>query len=141
MKYPLCLLGVGAAITLATGAQAYAQYDYAHDAITAIARGRHASFPSANCVVWANAEELGVGPAQLDGYHGLAMNINLHPLPGDGGATTFLVGMENLKRGFPTAPQWMISALERNRAAIEAACAKDSDTPILISRLSAKDRH
>jgi hypothetical protein len=123
-----------------TKAKAEAQSGYATDAITAIAPSRHATFPTATCTVWANAEGLGVGPAQLNGFHGLSLSINPHPLPTDGGPITLDTAVGVMKASLPGAPAWMVKAIENHRAAIDAACAKDSETPILIYRLTDKDR-
>lgn len=122
-----------------TGA-AQAQGSYTRDAITAIAPDRHASFPSATCTIWANAEGLGVGPQQLDGLHGVAFAINEHPLPSEGAGTSFDAGLAWARKEQSKAPAWMFDAIAKHRAAIEAACAKDSETPIVISKLTARDK-
>ena len=134
-----------AALTLGLGALipagvALAQSGYTRDAITAIAPGRHQAFPTATCTVWANAEDLGVGPADLDGYHGISFGVNEHPIANDGSGVSFDAGIAAAKKALPKAPAWMFAAIEKNKAAIEAACAKDSENPILIRKLTAKDK-
>lgn len=128
-----------AAVTLSVSGISWAQTEYARDAITAIAPNRHAAFPTGSCTVWANAEGLGVGPSELDGLHGVAFLINPRPVQGEGGPVTFESGVASAKKD-SKAPAWMFAAIEKNRAAIEAACAKDSETPILIHKLTAKDK-
>ncbi|MGZ3375852.1 MAG: hypothetical protein ACXU8S_04580 [Phenylobacterium sp.] len=116
--------------------------DYDRDVITVVTLSRHSAFPSATCMVWANAEDLGVGPAQLNGFHGLSFNINLTPLPDEASKvpTTFAQGIAAMKAQYPTAPAWMVSALEKHRAQIEAACAKDQPTPFKVYALTKKDQ-
>jgi hypothetical protein len=115
--------------------------DYARDQITAVANLRHAIPPSANCVVWANAEGLGVGPDQLGGLHGVSMIINPAPLPEEPAAkpVTFADGLASLKTQYPQAPAWFFAAIEKTRAAVEAACAKDVADPIKITALTKRD--
>jgi len=127
-------------LILAAPAAAFADSDYARDAITAIAPGRHQAFPTGTCTVWANAEGLGVGPGELDGLHGVAFSINEHPVAGEGGALSFDTGLAVARKSQPKAPAWLFTAIEKNRAAIQAACARDSQTPILIRKLTGKDK-
>lgn len=116
-----------------------ADSEYGRDLIS-VATGLHWSIPTANCIVWANAEGLGVGPAQLGGFHGLSMNINLKPLPQENPhPTTFESGMAELKSSFPTAPAWLLKTLEKNRAAIEAACVQDHPTPFKVYSITRRD--
>jgi hypothetical protein len=140
MQRSLQLGACSAAIVLGFGAAAWAQGDYAHDAITAIAPNRHGSPPTGSCTVWANAEGLGVGAAQLDGMHGVTVSINPHPAPGESSPLSFATGLEVAKKEQPKAPAWMFAAIQKSRAAIEAACGKDSATPILVRRLTTKDK-
>jgi hypothetical protein len=116
--------------------------DYDRDVITVVTLVRHTAYPSATCTVWANAEGLGVGPAQLDGFHGLTFNINLHPLPDEAAKspTTFDQGLAAMKAQYPKAPAWMVSALQKHRAEIEAACGKDQPTPVKVYTLTKKDQ-
>ena len=116
--------------------------DYDRDVITVVTLSRHSAYPSATCMVWANAEGLGVGPAQLDGFHGVTFNINLTPLPDEAAKqpTTFAQGIAAMKAKFPTVPAWMVSVLEKHRPAIEAACAKDQPTPFKVYTLTKKDQ-
>jgi hypothetical protein len=116
--------------------------DYDRDAITVVTLARHSAYPSATCLVWANAEDLGVGPAQLDGFHGLTFNINVTPMPNEASKvpTTVAQGLAAMKAQYPKAPAWMVAALEKHRAAIEAACAKDQPTPFKVYTLTKKDQ-
>lgn len=113
---------------------------YGQDLISVVTE-QHASVPTGTCVVWANAEGLGVGPAQLGAYHGVSMNIDLRPLAKDGPPTPFSAGVAAMRRQFPTVPDWMVKALEKNRAAIEKACVEDHETPVTIARLTAADKN
>ena len=115
--------------------------DYVHDAITVATPGRTFDVgPTATCVVWENAEGVGIGPAQLDGMHGLSMSINVKPLPNDSGVfTSFEAGLRSLKANAPHAPGWMFAALERNRAAIEKRCGEEHGEPFVISKITRKD--
>jgi hypothetical protein len=112
--------------------------DYGQDLIS-VATDQHGAVPTGNCVVWANAEGLGVGPGQLGAFHGVSMNINLKPLGKDGAPTPFAVGIAALRRQFPTAPDWLVKAIEKNQAAIEQACVEDHDTPVTIHKITAAD--
>jgi hypothetical protein len=120
---------------------AEAALEYGRDLISVVT-GRQARTPTGNCLVWANAEGLGVGPAQLGGMHGVSMNINPKPLPGDGmPPTSFDAGLAELKASFPTTPAWIVETLQKNRAAIEAACGEDHETPFKVHAITAADRH
>lgn len=113
---------------------------YGRDLISVATPGRHGvPAATANCLVWANAEGLGVGPAQLGGLHGLTMNINLTPLPGEG-PTSFDAGLAQLKTTYPNAPAWLVATLQKNRATIEARCAEDHPEPLKIYTIRAADR-
>lgn len=114
--------------------------DYGQDLIS-VATEQHEAVPTGNCIVWANAEGLGVGPAQLGGYHGISMNIDLKPLGKDGPPTSFAAGLAGLRRRSPTAPDWLVKAIEKNQAAIEKACVEDHDAPMTIQKLTAADEH
>lgn len=115
---------------------------YGRNLISVATISRHSDFPSANCMVWANAEGLGVGPAQLGGYHGLTMNINPKPLAVESGkATTFEDGFAEMKARYPTAPAWLLKTVEKNRNAILLACEQDHGTPFTVHRISAADAH
>lgn len=116
--------------------------DYGRDLISVVTLGRHATFPTANCMVWATAEGLGVGPAQLDGYHGVNMNINLQPLPGEAATqpTPFSAGIAQIKSHYPTTPAWLLKTVEKNREPIEAACAQDHPTPFKVYAITARDK-
>jgi hypothetical protein len=141
LKWAL-IAGIGAiAVGSAHAAPAPAS-DYDRDAITVVTLSRHTAYPSATCLVWANAEDLGVGPAQLDGFHGLTFNINPHPLPDEAAKlpTTFDQGLAAMKAQYPKAPAWMVAALQKHRAEIEAACGKDQPTPVKIYTLTKKDQ-
>ncbi len=116
--------------------------DYDRDVITVVTLSRHTAFPSATCLVWANAEGLGVGPAQLDGMHGLSFNINEHPMAEEAAKlpTTFDQGLAAMKAQYPKAPAWMVAALQKHRAEIEAACGKDQPTPFKVYALTKRDQ-
>lgn len=116
--------------------------DYGRDLISVVTTQRHDAVASANCVVWANAEGLGVGPADLGGLHGLAMAINPKPLASETGVepSTVATALPGLKREYPKAPPWLFAALEKNAAAIEAACVQGHEEPFTIRRLTAADK-
>lgn len=115
--------------------------EYTHDAITVATPGRHAVFQTATCLVWANAEGLGMGPAELDGMHGVSMLINPHPLAGETGVpTSFAAGLAEMKARFPEAPAWIWTTIEKNRDAIEAACGQDHEAPLKVHTITARDR-
>jgi hypothetical protein len=122
-------------------AETNAEPGYARDVISVVTLGRHSAFPTATCLVWANAESHGVGPQQLHGFHGLNLQINLHPLPNELGQhpTTFADGMAALKGQFPDAPAWILSALERNRPKIEAACDQDHPQPYVVYKVTRRE--
>lgn len=114
--------------------------DYARDQITVTASGREQTMPTANCLVWANAEGFGVGPDQLGGLHGLQMNINEHPLAAEEPhPQTFAVGMANVKAAVPTAPAWLMATLQKNQAAIETACAVEHMEPFKVYTITKAD--
>jgi hypothetical protein len=127
-------------------APAFAQHDaaspYDRDVISVVTLGRHSTFPTASCLVWANAEGLGVGPAQLHGYHGVSMQINIHPMSAETNQhpTTFANGLSALKSEFPDAPAWIVAALEKNRDKIEAGCAEDHTEPYIIHKITRADQ-
>jgi hypothetical protein len=135
----LALAAAGPALAAPKAAPAS---DYERDLISVVTPGRHSDFPTANCYVWVNAEGLGVGPAQLNGFHGVSLNINLQPLPNESSKqpTSFATGMAELKAKYPTAPAWMIKTVENNQAAIEAACAQDHPTPFKVYGVTARDK-
>jgi hypothetical protein len=113
---------------------------YGRDLISVATPGRQAApAPSNDCVVWANAEGLGVGPAQLGGLHGVVMHLNEAPLSSET-ATTFAAGLAELKATYPTAPAWLVGALEKNKAAIQNGCAADHPEPFVVKKLTAADR-
>ena len=148
MQRFLIVTTVSAVLTLAVAGpapaapKAAAASDYDRDLISVVTLGRHSDFPTANCYVWVNAEGLGVGPAQLDGFHGVSLNINLQPLPNESAKapTTFAMGLAALKSKFPTTPAWLIKTVERRQAAIEAACAQDHPTPFKVYGITARDK-
>ena len=109
------------------------------DLISVSAANRHAQFPSASCIVWADAEGLGVGPSQLNGYQGLSMTINTHPLPSES-VTTFAAGIAELKARSPKAPAWLIRTIEKSQSAIEAECLQEHLTPYKIRAITKRDR-
>lgn len=111
----------------------------ARDLISVSAANRHAQFPSASCIVWADAEGLGVGPSQLNGYHGLSMTINTHPLRSES-VTTFAAGIAELKAQSPKAPAWVIRTIEKSQSAIEAECLQEHLSPYKIRAITKRDR-
>lgn len=113
---------------------------YGRDLISVATPGRHAVPAATNdCVVWANAEGLGVGPAELGGLHGVVMHLNETPLSGEG-VTSFAAGLADVKATYPTAPAWLVGALEKNKAAIQNGCAADHPEPFVIKKLTAADK-
>lgn len=139
-----CVVILGLALS-ATGARAAdrgakAPPEYGRDLIS-VATGQHEAVPTGNCIVWANAEGLGVGPAQLGGLHGVVMNIDLKPIGKDSPQPrSFAAGLVELKSRFPGAPQWLVKTIEKNQAAIETACSEDHETPITIHKIAAADK-
>lgn len=116
--------------------------DYGRDVVTVITNGRQQSPPTSSCQVWANAEGLGIGPLELDGYHGISMRINLHPMPSGYGQlpTSFAVGLASLKADFPTTPKWLLRTVEKNRVAIETACADEHLSPYTVYKITKRDQ-
>jgi hypothetical protein len=130
-------------VLAAAGAQAAAapSSDYDRDVITVVTLGRHGPFATANCMVWANAEGLGVGPAELGGLHGVTMNINPQPLASENlKPTLFDAGFAEMKGRFPTAPAWLLSVVEKNKAGIVAACLEDHPIPFKVHTITARDK-
>lgn len=115
---------------------------YGRDLISVTANGRHGTPASATCVVWANAEGLGVGPEQLNGLHGISFNINPKPLPGeiDSKATTTADGLKAVRAQTPPPPAWLTAAIEKNAAKIDAACSEEHAEPMTIAKLTARDK-
>ena len=140
-RLSIVLYAFGSLISAAGSAVGAASSDYDRDLISVATIGRHSAFPTANCIVWANAEGLGVGPAQLDGLHGLTMNLNLKPLANEAAVkpTTFEAAFADMKGRFPTAPAWLVATVEKNRAAIEKACSEDHETPFKVYTITSRD--
>ena len=142
-KLVIGLAAAAMAVTAASAAPAKktgeAIAPYGRDLISVATPGRHANAPTNDCLVWANAEGLGVGPAQLGGLHGIAMHVNEQPLPGEG-VTSFAAALAGLKTEYPNAPAWLVAAIEKNRAAIQARCAEDHPEPVKVYTLRAADR-
>lgn len=129
---------IAAAAVAAPKSEAVA--DYGRDLISVATPGRDApQAKSGDCVVWTNAEGLGVGPAELGGMHGLAMHINVAPMAGDT-PVAFAAGLAELKAANPKAPAWMFAAIEAHRSQIEARCAEDHPAPVQIAKLTTRDR-
>ncbi|THD54555.1 hypothetical protein [Phenylobacterium sp.] len=140
------LVWVAGALIAAAGpalAAAEAEAPYQKNLISVATVSRHGAFATANCLVWVNAEGFGVGPAQLDGFHGLSMNINPKPLPTETvqQPTTFDSSFAGMKARFPMAPAWVLGAVQKNRAAIEAGCAGDHEGPFKVYTITARDAH
>lgn len=135
-------IGVWPIASPAVAAASAPDSDYDRDVVTVVTLGRHSAFPTANCLVWANAEGLGVGPAQLNGFHGVAMNINLKPMPNEAAThpTPFAAGLAELKSKFPTTPAWLTAVIVKNQAAIEAACDKDHEVPFKVYTITPRDK-
>jgi len=128
------------AATSASAAPKKGDADYGRDLISVATPGRNAVIaPTATCTVWVNAEGLGVGPAQLGGMHGIAMQINEHPLPGETPAS-FAAGLASAKAANPQAPTWFVDLLEKNREAIQARCAEDHPTPFKVYTIKPADK-
>jgi hypothetical protein len=146
MRRLLNLAFVAAPVLLASSyaiaAPAATGADYDRDVVSVSTFGRHAAIPTADCLVWANAEGLGVGPAQLNGMHGVNMNLNEHPLPSEGVKTpsTFDAAFADMKAHYPTAPAWLLDTIQKNKSAIEAACAQDHQDPFKIYTITARDK-
>jgi hypothetical protein len=142
LTFRLLVLGLvlGASGAHAAAKDAKDAVPYGQNLISVVTH-RHTDFPTGSCDVWANAEGLGVGPAQLGGYHGLTMSIDLKPMAKDSPEpVTFAKGLAAMKARFPTAPDWLVQTLQKNQAAIEAACAQDHDTPYVVHKIAAADK-
>jgi hypothetical protein len=137
----LKLVGVMAPLMVA-GAAFGQDIDVGRNLISVVTSTRHMPVPTARCLVWADAEDFGVGPDQLDGLHGVTMYIEPKPLPSENAQpTTFEAGLASLKATYPKTPAWLVKTLEKNKAAIEAACQKDYDMPFKIYAITQKDTH
>ena len=136
------LLVAGAAFAADKPGAGRSDGDYGRNLISVVTTQRHDALQSANCVVWANAEGLGVGPTELGGLHGLAMTINPKPLATEAGvpATTVASALPGLKAQFPKAPPWLFATLEKHAAAADAACLEDHEEPFTIHKITAADR-
>ena len=131
---------LGLAATAATAAPAKSEADYGRNLISVATPGRTSTYaPTGDCIVWANAEGLGVEPAQLGGMHGLTLHLNVKPLPGET-ATSFATAFASAKAANPTAPAWFLATLEKNAAAVEAACAQDHPEPFKVHAFGSGDR-
>ena|SRR5579871_1062289 len=118
------------------------ELSYARNVISVSVNGRHGNPATGNCLVWANAEGLGVGPNELGGYHGVNMNINVAPLPNENpNGTSFELGIKGLMAQYPTTPAWLLNTIQKNRAAIEAACRVDHSNPVVIYSITEKDKN
>ena len=118
-----------------------ASSDYARDQISVSTEGRsRAADPTATCLVWANAEGFGVGPAQLGGLHGVTLTILVRPLTGET-PKTLTQGLVEAKVAYPTAPEWLLRTLAANQAAIETACGEDHPEPFTVHRIDRGDVH
>lgn len=118
------------------GAAAGDAPEYAVDAITVATPGRDATPPSTLCIVWADAESLGVGPAQLGGLHGLSLTLDLSGPSG----TTLDQALAAAKTAFPSAPEWLLSAVRAQGGPIARACGGAHADPVLITKLTSKSR-
>jgi hypothetical protein len=135
----LKLVGVMAPL-MVVGAALGQDLDVGRNLISVATPSRHMLVPTARCLVWADAEDFGVGPDQLGGLHGVTMYIEPKPLPSENAQpTTFETALATLKSTYPKTPAWLVKALEKNKAAIEAACQKDHDQPFKIYAITKKD--
>lgn len=113
--------------------------DYARDQITVSTEGRSRPLlPTATCLVWTNAEGLGVGPAQLGGLHGVTLTLVVRPLPGES-PKTFVQGLAEAKSAYPNAPDWLMRTLAARQAAIETACGEDHPDPFRVYGITRAD--
>ena len=55
-------------------------------------------------------------------------------------AEGFEAGLAAAKAAAPGAPAWLLGALEKNKAAIQKACAADHPDPLVIRKLTAADK-
>ena len=139
------MIGAAGSLTLAfvaasaLAAPKAAESDYGRNLISVSTPGRHAVAATGDCTVWVNAEGLGVGPAQLEGLHGLVLHLNTAPMAGER-AASFAAGLAEMKAAFPKAPAWLVTTVEKNRAAIEARCAEDHPDPVTITAIRAADK-
>lgn len=118
-----------------------AEFNPARNVISVAVSDRHGAPATGSCLVWASAEGLGVGPNELNGYHGVNMIINVAPLPNeDQRGTTFENGIKALMAQYPTTPAWLLNTIEKNRAAIEAACRLDHPQPFVVYTITEKDK-
>lgn len=117
-------------------------YEYVRDAITVATPGLNDPTPTANCVVWVNADSFGFGKAQLDGYHGITMILNLKPLAseGDVNPTSFDQGVALAKAKYPQTPAWIMKTLTDHKAQIEKACTENHAIPLKVHTFTARDR-
>lgn len=133
----LILAMIFAGASAAQTTKAIRSEDYGRDQITVASADRHnIYFAGGDCVVWENAEGLGVKFGDL---HGLSMDFNPHPIPGEQ-VVRFETAMALLHRAYPDTPAWMFATLEKNRTAIEAACATDHPIPVRIYTLTERDK-
>ena len=110
--------------------------EFAVNAVTVATPGRDGTPPSTVCVVWADAEGLGVGPAQLNDLHGLSLTLNLAPT----GGTTLEQALTAAKATYPNIPDWLFGAVRRRAGDIAKACAATHAEPVLVTRLTPSDR-
>lgn len=113
--------------------------DYARDQIVVSTEGRSRAIdPTATCLVWVNAEDLGVGPAELGGLHGVSLTLLVKPLAGES-AKPFAEGLAEAKAAFPKAPDWLMRTLAAQQPAIEAGCGEDHPDPFTVHRVTRAD--
>lgn len=110
--------------------------EFAVNAVTVATPGRDDTPPSTLCVVWADAEGLGVGPAQLKDLHGLSLTLNLAPA----GGTTLEQALAAAKAAYPGVPDWLLEAVRGRAGLIAKACAATHIEPVLIAKLTDSDR-
>ena len=110
--------------------------EFAVNAVTVATPGRDDTPPSTLCVVWADAEGLGVGPAQLNDLHGLSLTLN----PAPTGGTTLEQALAAAKATYQNAPDWLFAAVRSRASDIAKACDVAHAEPVLITKLTASDR-
>ena len=137
---PLALVAAAPTSAAPKKAAGHAEGDYGRNLISVATPGRASQFaPTGDCIVWVNAEGLGVGPAQLGGLHGVVLHINEKPLPGET-PTSLADAMAGVKASYPTAPAWLLATVEKHAPAIRAACAQDHPEPFKVHSITAADK-
>ena len=136
----LAVLSATPSLAAPAKASAEAEADYGRNLISVATPGRSSKYaPTGDCIVWINAEGLGVGPAQLEGQHGMVLHINEKPIGGEA-PTPFAAGLAAMSAAYPKTPAWLTATVEKNKAAIEARCAEDHADPVKVHAITAADK-